>query len=161
MTDTRVADVLDALYDLIIAESTIAAAITAQTLKVFDGPPSIDWSGDSLMVIGGRPYVDDEAETSVTWDWGSLGVSGAMADVDEMIDIPCGVGSLAGRNDMRTLRRTAIGFYAKAASAVRASTLGIDQVMWCTTAVSGIKQQQTQSGAECFVDFLVRVRTRI
>lgn len=162
MTDTRLADVLDAVYDLLAADTTIAAAVTAGTLKLFDGPPTVDWSGNSMLVVGGLPVEDDESETSVTWSWGSSGRSGEFADVDEWIDIPCGISSVSGNShDMRALRRTAIGLYAKAASALRASTLNIDVVMWCTSAASAIKQIQTPSGAECIIAFTARVRTRI
>jgi len=162
MTDTRVADVLNALYDLIAAETSIATAVTAGTLTLSDGPPTVDWSGASMLVVGGVPVVDDESETSVSWDWGSLGRSGQFADIDEWIDVPCGISSKSGNSrDMRTLRGVAIGHYAKAASAIRASTLSLDVVMWCTCAVSAIKQLQTGSGAECIVAFTARVYTRI
>lgn len=163
MTDTRVADVLDALYDLIIAQTDIAAAITAGTLKAYDGPPTTDFSAGTMVVIGGTPSADDieTPETSVSWDWATLGRSGAFADIAEWIDVPCAVQTRGGSTDMRTLRRTAITFYARAATAIRGSTLSIGEVMWCTCAVSSIRQEQTQTGAECLVNFVARVRTQI
>lgn len=162
MTDTRVADVLTALYDLFVAEAYLAAEVTAGRLKIFDGPPAVDFEADSMLVVGGLPIVDDESETSVSWEWGSLGRSGQFADIDEVIDVPCGVSTVLGNSrDIRTARTSAITIYAKAASAIRASTLSLDVVMWCTTAVSAIKQTQTPTGAECLVAFTARVRTRI
>lgn len=162
MSDTRIADILDALYDVVVAQTDIAAAIAAKTLRAFDGPPAVDFSAGTMLVIGGAVNIDDEPQTEVTWEWGSLGVSGTFADVDEQIDIPCGISTKAGNSQaMRTLRRTAIGFYANAAAAIRGTTLSIPQVMWCTPAVSAIQQLQTQSGAECIVSFIARVRTRI
>lgn len=163
MTDTRVADVLDAVYDLFVAEPTIAAAIDDGTLVAFDGPPTIDFSADLMLVVGGSVEVDNDAgETSVTWDWSAMGRSGGNADVEEWIEIPCAVASLDGdAGNMRAARREAIGIYAKAAAAVRDSTLGIGEVMWCICAVSGIRQLQTEDGAECLITFTVRVRTRI
>lgn len=163
MTDTRVADVLDALFDLLVAESTIAAAIQAGTLVAFDGPPTIDFSAKTMLVVGGSVEVDAEGtETSVTWDWSSMGVSGGNADVEEWIEVPCAVSTVDGdAPNMRALRRAAIEVYAKAAAAVRDSTLGIAQVMWCTSAVSGVRQLQTEDGAECLITFTVRVRTQI
>lgn len=164
MTDTRAADILDALYDLLAAESTLAAAVTAGTLRIFDGPPTTDYSAASMLCIGGLPVTDDESETAVSLDWGSLGRSGQYADVDEHITVPCGVTTLLGDATpagMRLARRTAINIYAKAASAIRASTLGIDVVMWCICGVTGIRQAQTESGSECLVTFTALVRTRI
>lgn len=163
MTETRVADVLDALYDLVVAEPTIAAAITAETLKAFDGPPTTDFSADTMLVIGGAPFADEveSPETSVSWDWAAMGRSGEFADIAEWIDVPCTIQTRGGSADMRTIRRTAITFYAKAAAAIRASTLSIGEVMWCTCAVSSIRQEQTNTGAECLVTFVARVRTQI
>lgn len=162
MSDTRVADVLDELYDLLVAEPVIAAAIAAGTLAVFDGSPINDFSALTMLVVGGIPMVDESAEISVSWDWGSLGRSGEFADIDEWIDVPCAVKTVDGdAAAIRTARRTAITFYAKAASAIRGTTLGIGQVMWCTCAVASITQEQTDDGAEVTVSFIARIRTRI
>jgi hypothetical protein len=164
VTDTRVADILDALYNLWAADATLAAAVTAGTLKIFDGPPTIDFSARDMLCIGGLPVDDDDSETSVNLDWGSLGRSGQYADVDESIAVPCGIVSQLGDSTaagMRACRRNAINVYAAAASALRASTLGIDVVMWCLAGVTGIRQAQTQNGAECLIAFTALVRTRI
>jgi len=165
MSDSRVADVLDKLYDLVVANTTLAALVTSKRLRISDGPPSSDFAADSMLVIGGVAEVEDDTQTEVSWDWSSLGVSGALADVDEFIDVPCGVASKRGTNDssatIRQLRRSAINIYAAAASVIRGSTLGIDQVMWCTCAVSSVKQLQTADGPECLIRFTARVRTRI
>lgn len=164
MSDTRIADILDALYDLLIVETTLAAAVTADTLRISDGPIVTDWSGPSLLVVGGRAYQDDESETTATWDWGSLGRSGAYADVEEWVLVPCGVSTVLGDATpagIRLARRTAITIFAKAAAAIRGATLGIDVVMWCTCQTTAIKQQQTADGSEVFVDFTAAVRTQI
>lgn len=163
MTDTRVADVLDKIYDLLIAETHIAAEIAAERLKAFDGPPTTDFSGASMLVVGGTPFADEpeDPETTVSWDWAAMGRSGAFADIAEWIDVPCAVSTRGGSTDMRAIRRTAITIYAKAAATIRASTVGIGEVMWCTCAVSSIRQSQTTSGAECLVMFTARVRTQI
>lgn len=164
MTDTRVADILDAIYDLFAANTYLAAEVTAERLKIFDGPPTVDWSAASMLCIGGLPIEDDESATEVNLNWGSLGRSGQYADVDENIAVPCGITTKLGDSTpagMRAARRTAITLYAKAASALRDSTLGIDVVMWCFSGVTGIRQAQTPSGSECFVAFTALVRTRI
>lgn len=165
MTDTRLADVLDALYDLAAANATLAAAVTAETLKIADGPPAVDFSAPTLLFIGGLPTADDESSvTEVQLDWATLGRSGAYADVDETIVVPCGVSTVVGDPTpagMRAARRTAIGIYAAYASAVRASTLGIDVVMWCIANASGVAQRKTSSGSECLITFSVLVRTHI
>lgn len=163
MTDTRVADVLDGLFDLFAADPGLAAAVTAGTLQMFDGPPTTDFSADTMLVVGGSVEVDDESgETSVSWDWSAMGRDGAHADIEEWIEVPCAVASIDGdATRMRAARRTAIDIYAAAADAARGSTLGVDEVLWCICAVSGIRQLQTEDGAECLIKFTVRVRTQI
>lgn len=166
MSDTIVADVLDGVYDLLVADSTIAALVTAKRLRTFDGPPTVDFAADSMLVIGGKPIVDDtDNPTEVQWDWATLGVDGAHAEVDQPILIPCGIAAARGSNTsdatMRQVRRSAINIYAACASAVRASTLSLSRVMWCTSGVSSIRQLQTGSGPECFIDFTILVQTRI
>lgn len=164
MSDTRIADILDALYDLLAAETTLAAAVTADTLRISDGPVVTDWSGPSLLVVGGRPIQDDDSETTATWDWASLGRSGTYADITEWVFVPCGVSTVLGDATpagVRLARRTAITLYAKAAAAIRGTTLGIDVVMWCICQTTAIKQQQTADGSEVFVDFTAAIRTQI
>lgn len=164
MTDTRVADILDGIYDLFAANATLAAKVTAEQLKIFDGPPTVDFSAPTMLVVGGLPVEDDESMTEVAVNWGSLGRSGQYADVDENIAVPCGIASKIGDSNpagMRAARRAAIDVYAAAASALRASTLSIDVVMWCFSGVTSIRQLQTPSGAECLITFTALVRTRI
>ncbi len=163
MTDTRVADVLDGLFDLWAAVPEFAAAVAAGTMLMCDGPPTIDFSGNVMLVVGGSVEVDDEsAETAVSWDWSAMGRDGAHADIEEWIAVPCEVASIDGdAAAMRAARRAAIAVYAAAADAARGSTLGVDEVLWCICAVSGIRQLQTEDGAECLIKFVVRVRTQI
>lgn len=163
MSDTRLADILDALHDLLIAEAYIAAEIAAERLKAFDGPPTTDFSAGSMLCTGATPTVDDEvSSTTVEWDWGSLGVSGQFADVDEWVRIPCGITAQIGDStQMRAVRRTAINIYAKAAAAIRNSTLSIPQVMWCVPSPGDLTQLQTPSGAEVLLSFTANIRTRI
>jgi hypothetical protein len=166
MSDTIVADVLDGVYDLFVADATLAALVTAKRLRTFDGPPNSDWAADSMLIVGGRVQVDDEdSTTEVAWDWASMGVSGAISEVDETIAIPCGVAAKRGSNStdatMRQVRRSAINIYAACGSALRGSTLSLPRVMWCTSNVSSIRQWQTTDGPECFVEFIAFVRTRI
>lgn len=166
MSDTIVADVLDGVYDLFAANATIAALVAASRLRTFDGPPTTDWAADSMLVVGGRVQVDDEdSATDVVWDWASMGVSGAVSEVDEMINIPCGVAAKRGSSSsdvtIRQVRRSAINIYAACASALRGSTLSLPRVMWCTSNVSSIRQWQSTEGPECLLDFTAFVRTRI
>lgn len=166
MSATIVADVLDEIYDLFVAETTLAGLVTAKRLRIFDGPPATDWAADSMLSVGGRIEVDDEdSATEITWDWSAMGVSGAAADVDETIAVPCGVAAKRGSNSpdatMRDVRRSAINIYAAAGLALRGSTLGLAQVLWCTSNVSRVRQWQTSDGPECFVEFIAFVRTRI
>lgn len=167
MSDTIVADVLDKVYDLWAADATLAALVTALRLRIFDGPVTTDWAADSMLVVGGTVIADqDDPAVEVAWDWASMGVSGAMSEVDETIHIPCGIAAHRGSHttdaSIRDVRRSAINIYAAAASALRASTLNLPRVMWCTSNVSRITQMQTISdGPECFVEFTAFIRTRI
>jgi len=166
MSDTIVADVLDGVYDLFVADSTISTLVAAGKLRTFDGPPTTDWAAGSMLVVGGRVLVDDEESlTEVSWDWASMGVSGAVSEVDETIAIPCGIATMRSSANtdvtMRQIRRSAINIYAACGSALRGSTLSLGRVMWCTSNVSAIHQMQTASGPECLIDFTAFVRTRI
>ena len=166
MSDTIVADVLDGVYDLLIANSTIAALVTANKLRTFDGPPISDWAADSMLVVGGRVAVDDEDSAGdVPWEWASMGVSGAISEVDETILVPCGIAAKRGSSStdvtLRQVRRSAINIYAACGAALRGSTLSLPRVMWCTSNVSQIRQWQTPDGPECLIDFTAFIRTRI
>lgn len=163
MSDTIAADVLDQLYVLLTAETTLAAAMAAGTLKIFDGPPTVDFHAESMLTIGAWPVVGEtEPEVAINTDWSAMASSGALADVDQMIDVPLGIYTLLGNSDkMAVCRRTAITYYAKAASAIRGSTLSLGQVMWCIPDIGSVKQTQTENGAECLITFTAHVRTRI
>lgn len=163
MSDTLLADVVDALYDQLIAETFIAAQIAAQALRTFDGPPNGDMSPGSILSIGAQPTVDGEdVSTTVEWDWGSLGVSGQHADIDEWIRVPCGLHTIGGNSDgMRQVRRTAISLYAKAAAYIRGTTLSLPRVMWCIPQPGALTQFQSPQGAEVILAFTANVRTRI
>lgn len=166
--DTQTADVLDALYDLFAGTTAITAAVTAGTLRMFDGPPTVDWGAPSMLSVGGAINVDlDNPDVAVGQDWATLGLD---AQIDEIIEVPCAAGSSDGDvGAMRTVRRTAIGIYAACATAARATNtpglglggLLLQNVMWCLPYVSAVRQMQGASGAECHVLFTIRVRTRI
>lgn len=161
MSESIWADVLDELYDAVVAETFIAAEITAERLNVFDGPSVTDFSGASIMTIGALPVHEDESQTTSEWNWASMGATGANADIDDAFSIPCGIQTVLGDNDLRTARRTAIAIYAKVAALVRNSNLGLGGVMWCIPQVASLKQSPTADGSECLIVFNVHVRTRI
>lgn len=161
MSDTRLADILDAMYDQLATDATLAAMVAAGTLRISDGPMKTDFAGASLLVVGGMPEIDNDPETTSTWDWNSLGVSGQYAEIEEWIDIPLAVTSLSGDGDVRTARRTALNIYAAAAAFIRKTTLSIDVVMWCIAGPASLKQRQTTDGAEVLATFNARVRTQI
>jgi hypothetical protein len=163
MSDTRLADITDALYDQMIAEAYIAEEIAENRLYTFDGPPIGAMPPGSILSVGASPSIDDETvSTTVEWNWGSLGVSGAHADIDEWIRVPCGIHTLNGNSDqMREARRTAIAIYAKAAAFIRGTTLSIPQVLWCIPQPGALTQLQTPQGAEVIISFTANVRTRI
>ncbi len=161
MSESIWADVLDELFDAIIAETFIAAEIAAERLTVFDGPSVTDFSGASIMTIGALPEQEDESLTSSEWNWASMGATGANADIDDAFSVPCGIHTILGDNNLRTTRRTAITLYAKVAALVRNSNLGLGAVMWCIPQVASLKQSPTADGSECLLFFNIHVRTRI
>lgn len=162
MSETIWADVLDKMHDLVIAESYIAAEITAERLKVFDGPPINDFSEDTILTIGGLPIqTEAEPETTSDWNWAAMGRDGANADVDDMFSVPCGIHTVLGKADVRAARRTAIDVYAKAAAFYRNTTLTLGPVMWLIPQMASLRQSYTADGAECLITFFVHVRTRI
>jgi len=154
-------DAIDALYDKFAADATLAALVTAQTLKIFDGPALTDFSAPSILVVGAHPVVDDDSASINDWDWGTLGVSGTLAEVDESYEIPCGISSRDGSNDLRACRHNARDIYNAAAAVVRGTTLSIPQVMWCIPQVTSVRQFRGASGCDVVVTFSAHVRTRI
>lgn len=163
MSDTVVADILDHLFDEIAANATIAAAVAAGSLRLFDGPPATDWAAMAMLSVGGRVREDDDdPPTDLDDDWSTMGTSGTTAQIAEWVAVPCAIAIRDGSAKvMRTLRRTAIGYYAAAAATARGTTLSIPQVMWCIPSLGSIRQMQSTSGCEVFISFSVRVRTQI
>lgn len=163
MSDTLLADVVDALYEQLIAVPDIADLIAAKQLRAFDGPLIGDASTGTILSVGSQPSFDGEdTSTTVEWDWATLGISGQFADVDEWIRVPCGIHSIGGNSaGMRDVRRTAIGVYAAAATFIRGTTLGIPRVMWCIPQPGSLTLFQTPRGAEVVLGFTANVRTRI
>jgi hypothetical protein len=161
VSDTVITTVLNNLYDQIIAEAFIAAEITAERLKTFDGSAINDFSAPSMMTIGGLPITDDLAEISSEWDWATLGVDGTNAQVDDVWHIPCGIHTFLGEANLRTARTTALALFTHAMSFIRGTTLGIPQVMWCMPQLATIRQSQTADGAEVLIAFSAHVQTRI
>jgi hypothetical protein len=161
MSDSVAFDVLDALYDKFAADATLAAMVTAQTLQIFDGPGIITFSSGSILSVGAQPVVDDESTTAVSWDWATLGASGTLAEVDETLEVPCGISTKSGDQDFRATRATAESIWKAAAAVVRGTTLSIPQVMWCIPQLTAIKQLAGQNGTDVLVLFTAHVRTRI
>jgi len=141
----------------------MAAAISAGTLRTFDGPLTIDWAADSILVVGGSIDADaPEGEPQTAdWDWHTLGVSGTAAQVDQPIIVPMAIGTRDGSVSMRTVRRTALTLYAAAAAFIRGTTLGIPQVMWCIPQTTRIRQIPSSSGSDCIIDFAAMIKTII
>ena len=161
MSESIWADVLDKMYDLVIAETYIAAEIAAERLKVFDGPAINDFSAATMMTIGGLPIQEDESETTSEWNWAAMGRDGTNADVDDAFSVPCGIQAVLGESNLRTARRTAINVFAKAAAVYRGTTLGLVGPMWLIPQMASLRQSNTADGAECLITFFVHVRTRI
>lgn len=167
MSETIWADVLDKMYDLVIAETYIAAEIAAERLKVFDGPPVNQYDEDTILTIGGLPVqTEGEPETTSEWNWAAMGVNGTLADVDDAFSVPCGIHTVLGEANLRTARRAAIAVFAKVAALYRGPALsvalaGIGHVLWSIPQMNSLRQSYTADGAECLIIFSVHVRTRI
>lgn len=164
MSETIWADVLDEMYDLAIAEAYVAAEVTAERLRVFDGPPINQFEEDTILTIGGLPIqAEAEPETTSEWNWAAMGVNGTQADVDDAFSVPCGIHTVLGQADLRTARRTAISLYAKVAALYRgpALSLALGPVMWSIPQMASLRQTYTADGSEVLITFFVHVRTRI
>lgn len=162
MSLSIVADVLDKLYDGLTADTTLAALVAAEQLIITDGPPITDWSAPSLLVVGSGPTQDDEQLIEADSNWATLATSGALADVDENLHIPCGITTVLGdATAMRSARRAAFDIYAAAYAFIRGTTLGLPQVMWCAPQFASMGLRQTADGAEILISFTAHVVTRI
>lgn len=161
MSLTVIANAMDALYDVLVLDATLAASVTAGTLKIWDGPAFGDFSEQSILTVGAQPIVDADNATSVDWQWATMGVDGTNAQVDEAYDIPCGISTASGGTNMRTTRRTAFNLYEAAAAVIRGTTLSIPQVLWGIPQVTSVRYIQGESGSDCLVLFTAHFRTRI
>lgn len=165
MSLTVIDALLNKLYDVMIADATIAAGIAADTIKVYDGPGLTDFSGGSILTIGARPVVDDDSTTSVDRDWSTMGVNATTAQMKEAYEIPCGISTRDANSNMRTVRGIAFGWYAVASAVIRAGDTLISptvpQVMWCQPQMSSIKQLRGNNGCDVVVNFNAVVITVI
>jgi hypothetical protein len=161
MSNSVIVSVLNNLYDQAVAVTEVAAAITAGTLRVSDGPAINDFSEQTLMTLGGLPVHEDLAEAASDWNWATLGGSGALADVDEIWHIPCGIHTVIGDGVFRTTRAIALNLFVPVAQFIRGTTLSIPQVMWCTPSLATVRQSATADGAEVLITFSADIYTRI
>ncbi len=162
-TQSLFADVLDAIYDTLAADATLAALVAAETLLISDGPPAGArdrlqevWVGALDDVLGDQ----FESTTNVSQVWATAG-GPSVAERDEVIDVPCCVWVWRGDTDMRTCRRTAQTLLDAACTALRGQTLGVPQLMWAELLSGQFGQVQTDDGAAVVMVFTIRVQTRL
>lgn len=99
-----VADVLDALFDLVDGHASLAPY--GERLKVYDGPPTIDRSSEIEVWIGATGLDSDDEGARHRETWATMG-AGSASQRDVEVDVPGCVWVIGGEVDMRTRRRTA------------------------------------------------------
>lgn len=162
-TQSLLADVLDAIYDTLVADVTLAAMVTAETLLISDGPPTGARDRDNELWVGALddPLGDQfDSTVVINQSWATAG-GPAVAERDETIDIPCCVWARRGDTDMRACRRTMQTIFDAACTALRGQTIGVPQLMWLETAAGSASQVQTDDGAAVVVPFTIRAQTRL
>jgi hypothetical protein len=158
-TQSIFASVMDAIYAKWVADTTLAAMVTANTLRIYDGPPAEDRSCDRELRLGAIGE-DFEDPIVIAQEWATSG-GPAVAERDETIDIPCSVWVWYGNNDMSATRAAAQAVFDPACTALRGQTLSLPSVMWIETSAGVFVQVATDSGAAVILTFTVRVQNRL
>jgi hypothetical protein len=153
-TQTKVADVLDALLATWQAAPTLTAY--GDRLAVFDGPPVTDRAREIELWVGATGEDSDETVIQGSQEFVTFG--DAAGDRDEDLDIECAIWVAAGNTDIKTARRTAIDVFNAAAGAIRGSDLG-DAALDPTVQVASwrLRQGQFSTGVGVILRFTVHV----
>jgi hypothetical protein len=157
MTQTLVADVLDALLSTWRADATLVAY--AGRLRIYDGPPVTDRAAEIELWVGATGLEPDESVISGTQAWV------AMPDErDETLAIANAIW-VAGTTtniDISVARRTAIDVFKAAAAAIRGSTLGVTGVEPLTQVTDWqLRQGQFTGGIGVVLTFTVAATCQV
>jgi hypothetical protein len=154
--------VTSAAYTTIVADPTIAAAVTSGRLRTFFGPPVSDRASPIELYVGSDGLPDSEAEITASLSWATSG-GGDVAEIDEIIDIPCAVWAKdGGAVNLPALHTEAAAIAAAAVQAIRgAVNLGLAPVMWSMVPGYSIRLVQSTTGADVFIPFTIQVHTRV
>lgn len=151
-----------AAYDIIIANSVITAAVASGRLRTYFGPPVSDRSSPIELYVGADGLADSEADITSTMSWATAG-GGDVAEIDEIIDIPCAVWAKdGGAVNLRALHTEACAIAAGAVQAIRgAVNLGLAPVMWSMVPAYSVRLIQSPTGADVFIPFTIQVTARV
>lgn len=140
------------------ADTTLAALVTAGTLRIFDGPAVDDRTSLVELWVGARGDDEDDAVRLDTYDWETLGQAGLITEV---VQVDCVIWAADGTTDIATLRANCQTVFDAAAGAVRGGNLGLAQVMWCLARPGVAHAAQTEDGAEVLWPFTVQIRSQL
>jgi hypothetical protein len=140
------------------ADTTLAALVTAGTLRIFDGPAVDDRTAPIELWVGARGDDDDDAVRLAEYDWETLGQAGL---VTEVVEVDCLIWAADGTTDIPAQRANCQTVFDAAAGAVRGGNLGLAPVMWCLARPGVAHPAQTEDGAEMVLPFTVVVRSQL
>lgn len=148
------------LIDALIAKFSADATLTANSVKIYDGPPLGDLSEANILFVGAQP--SDQTGTipdaTLTQTWGELGARARFED----LSVACELVVRDGNTDLQALRATAKTLLAAVESALRTDfTLSIGRLLWCAVTAGQVVQEQTNKGAAIAVPFTVAGRARL
>jgi hypothetical protein len=150
VSQTLIADVLDALYATWTADATLVAYGTR--LRIFDGPPVTDRAAEIEVWVGASGVEPDEDVIAITQQRADFD-----GDRDETLTIVNAVWVANGTHDIAAARRLAITVFAACAAAVRNSTLSIGGAFALDVSDGRLRQGQFESGVGCVLTFTVTV----
>lgn len=153
MATSRAPAVIDALLAL------CRAAPGLDGVTVMDGPKVTGDPLKAVVCIGWDADEDgDGAAVESSQEWAGLGAKAR----DETLQVTCAALAWHGETTVKPVRDRAYALVAAVEQALRADpSLGFPPPTVVALATGNAYQQQTSSGAQCRVVFVVAVQTRI
>lgn len=150
MTETRIAEVIDALV------AVLGAGLAG---KVIDGPPVTNDPLKEAVFVGYDGDPEGEGQAAETdQQWAGIGLKRR----DETIQVTCAVVVWRGSTSAKPVRIRVLELLDEVGQILRVDpSLGLPSPTVAEFASGQLFQAQRQSGIECRIPFIVRVKTRV
>ncbi len=155
MAISRYAAVVDALVALAQADATLTAA----AVEVFDGAPTSQPYGTTLLAFGWTGDYEDETAGTIRQTYHDLGPA---AKRDETVEVVCAIQSWRGDDDMAAARTSAVAALGALETALRADVdAGVSDALRVEMSDATVRQARTSEGLFCEIDFTITATSLI